>query len=54
MVEFPIDYKWSSYSMLIGRKEEKLINSEIILRHGNSLLQIFVDELERYAFIGKL
>ena len=38
MVEFPIDYKWSSYSMLIGRKEEKLINSEIILRHVNSFI----------------
>ena len=33
MVDFPLDYKWSSYPMLIGKNEEKLINSEILLNY---------------------
>lgn len=33
IVKKPEDYKWSSYSMLIGKKEEKLINSDRILSY---------------------
>lgn len=33
MVEKPSEYKWSSYSMFIGKKEEKLINSDIVLKY---------------------
>lgn len=36
MVEWPSDYKWSSYSMMIGEKNEKLINSDIILNYFKS------------------
>ena len=33
MVDWPDEYKWSSYSMLIGEIDEKLIDSEIILNY---------------------
>lgn len=33
MVENPQDYEWSSYSMYIGLKEEKIIESERILSY---------------------
>jgi REP element-mobilizing transposase RayT len=33
MVETPEDYEWSSYSMIIGLKEEKLVKSECILAY---------------------
>lgn len=33
MVEVPQEYKWSSYSMLIGENDEKLIDSNIILNY---------------------
>lgn len=33
MVEWPDEYKWSSYSMLIGEKYAKLIDEEIILNY---------------------
>ncbi|RMD04329.1 transposase [Clostridium autoethanogenum] len=33
MVEKPEDYRWSSYSMYIGKEEEKLIHNEIILSY---------------------
>lgn len=33
MVDIPKDYKWSSYGMLIGIKEEKIIDSDEILRY---------------------
>lgn len=33
MVEKPSEYIWSSYTMFIGKKEEKLINSEIVLKY---------------------
>lgn len=33
MVEVPQEYKWSSYSMLIGEEVEKLIDSNIILNY---------------------
>lgn len=33
MVRKPEEYKWSSYSMYIGTREEKLINSEKILSY---------------------
>lgn len=33
MVERPEQYKWSSYSMFIGKMPERIINSEIILNY---------------------
>ena len=33
MVEMPTQYKWSSYTMFIGEKEEKLINADIVLKY---------------------
>ena len=33
MVEWPDEYKWSSYSMLIGEKYAKLIDEDIILNY---------------------
>ena len=33
IVEKPEDYEWSSYSMLIGKKKEKLIKSDRILSY---------------------
>lgn len=33
MVNNPQDYKWSSYSMYIGKEKEKLISSEYILSY---------------------
>lgn len=33
MVEKPEEYAWSSYTMFIGEKEEKLINSDIVLKY---------------------
>lgn len=33
MVEKPEEYKWSSYSMYIGKTKEKLINSEKLLKY---------------------
>ncbi|MGL6106662.1 transposase [Romboutsia sp.] len=33
MVEMPGDYKWSSYQMLIGEKDVKLIDDEILLKY---------------------
>ena len=33
MVEKPGEYKWSSYTMFIGKKEEKLINPDILLKY---------------------
>lgn len=33
MVEKPEEYKWSSYSMFIGEKEEKLINADVVLKY---------------------
>jgi putative transposase len=33
MVEKPEDYRWSSYSMYIGEKEEKLITSKMVLSY---------------------
>lgn len=33
MVEKPAEYEWSSYSMLIGEREEKLIKSELIHKY---------------------
>lgn len=33
MVKNPEDYRWSSYSMYIGKKKEKLINSKDILAY---------------------
>ena len=33
MVEWPDEYKWSSYSMLIGEKNVKLIDEDIILNY---------------------
>lgn len=35
MVQKPSEYSWSSYSMFIGEKEEKLIDSGIILKYFN-------------------
>lgn len=35
MVDKPEDYNWSSYSMYIGDKKEKFINSSIILNYFN-------------------
>lgn len=36
MVEKPEEYKWSSYSMLIGKSPKKLVSSEIILSYFNN------------------
>lgn len=33
MVETPSEYRWSSYTMFTGKKEEKLINSDIVLKY---------------------
>ena len=33
MVEMPEDYKWSSYSMYIGKQEENIVNREILLSY---------------------
>lgn len=33
MVEKPAEYKWSSYSMLIGEKDEKLIKSKLVHKY---------------------
>lgn len=33
MVDIPEEYKWSSYNMLIGKIEERLISSEILLNY---------------------
>ena len=33
MVEKPEQYKWSSYSMYIGEKNEELINADIVLKY---------------------
>ena len=33
MVEKPAEYAWSSYTMFIGKKEEKLINPDILLKY---------------------
>ena len=33
MIETSSEYRWSSYTMFIGKKEEKLINSEIVLKY---------------------
>lgn len=33
MVKKPEEYKWSSYCMYIGKRQERLINSEIILSY---------------------
>ena len=33
MVETPSEYRWSSYTMFIGKKVEKLINSDIVLKY---------------------
>ncbi|WP_461207861.1 transposase [Clostridium sp. DL1XJH146] len=35
MVEKPEDYRWSSYSMMIGDTKEKIINSDRILNYFN-------------------
>jgi REP element-mobilizing transposase RayT len=36
MVEKPEEYKWSSYSMFIGKSPKKLVSSEIILSYFNN------------------
>lgn len=33
MVETPSEYRWSSYTMFTGKKEEKLANSDIVLKY---------------------
>jgi len=33
MVEMPSEYRWSSYPMLIGEKDIKLIDNEILLKY---------------------
>lgn len=33
MVKKPSEYRWLSYTIFIGKKEEKLINSEIVLKY---------------------
>lgn len=48
MVEVPKEYKWSSYTMFIGEKEEKLINADIVLKYfkydnKHKLYQEFVE-----------
>lgn len=50
MVEKPEDYKWSSYSMYIGKKKEKLITTKEVLsyfRKGNEreLYKKFVESV---------
>ena len=37
MVNRPEEYEYSSYSIFIGKKEEKLISSEIFLKFPRSL-----------------
>lgn len=36
IVEKPEEYKWSSYSVFIGKSARKLVNSEIILNYFNN------------------
>jgi putative transposase len=36
MVEKPEEYKWSSYSMFIGKSPKKLVSSEMILSYFNN------------------
>lgn len=50
MAEKPEDYEWSSYSMTIGLKEEKIVNSEKILgyfkcKSSRILYRAFVESL---------
>lgn len=33
MVQWPTEYKWSAYSMFIGEKQDKLIDTDIILNY---------------------
>lgn len=49
MVKQPEEYKWSSHSMYIGEKQEKLINSELVLSYfinenKRELYKIFVKQ----------
>lgn len=48
MVLKPEEYEWSSYSMFIGKKEEKLINSEKILSyfHEENKKQLYQEFVE--------
>ena len=50
MVLKPEEYKWSSYTMFIGKKEERLINTETVLKyfkHNNKykLYKEFVESM---------
>ncbi|OBR89846.1 transposase IS200 like protein [Clostridium ragsdalei P11] len=52
IVDKPEDYKWSSYPMLIGKKKEKLINSDRILSYfiqskKRELYRMYVEDAMR-------
>lgn len=36
MVELPIDYKWSSYDIYMGKREDELVNDKKILSYFNN------------------
>jgi putative transposase len=49
MVKKPNEYRWSSYSMYIGEKEEKLINAQAVMHYypknsARKLYKIFVEQ----------